>query len=137
MTNLFSRGKNAKTLCFLKHFQIQRLQLGERKENIHNSIIPRFFSGTPVHMTHAQHFTQQIKQADKNAVPSGNQCPPHIPILMTQETVYCQNKVMLLPMTAPIQLNMPQSRSEKEQSFKSFHSSCTSLNTAIIYKLIP
>lgn len=39
-------------------------------------------------------------------MPFGDQCPPGIPIVMTQETVQCHNKVMLLPSTAPIQLNM-------------------------------
>lgn len=61
----------------------------------------------------------------KNTVPFRNQCPPHIPIVMTQETVQCQNKVLLLPRTAPIQFNILQSRSEKEQSSKALDSSST------------
>ena len=48
----------------------------------------------------------------------------------------CQNNVLLLPATVPIQFDRLQSRSEKEQSFKPLDSSSTFLNIAIISKLI-
>lgn len=42
----------------------------------------------------------------RTTMPFGDQCTPGIPIVMTQETVQCHNKVMLLRSTAPIQFNM-------------------------------
>lgn len=69
------------------------------------------------------------------------QCPLGTSALLTYQLWWhrklCIVKVMLLPTTASIQFNVPQSRSEKEQSSKPFDSSCTLLNTGIIYKLIP
>lgn len=98
----------------------------EEGKRIHNSIILRFFSR---HYS-AQHWTQQIKQTNQEYRALWEP-------VSSSHTNYDDkgNCGVKMCQHCPHSFNMPQT-SQKKSSFKTFDSSSTFLNTAIIYNWI-